>query len=916
LALSLAALLMLGGCDLFMSPTARVDRADRAIAEHRYREALIDLKNAIEAEPDHQRGRLRLAIVEFQLGDLAAAERDLKRAIELGAAPKDTAELNAKLRLASGHPQELLAELDAGKSGLDGSGAALYRGLARLALRDYTGAIEALEAVPQGDARWVAARASSADALARLGQPDEAIAGLDAVLAASPAGYQAWVTRGSLRARVGDFAAAESDLHEARKHQPADLPAADQAQLLSSLGEVQLAQGKVDAAAATQATMTGVAPNAIANQVLAARIALARQDYSTAAGLLQRVVQAAPELAAVRLLLAAALSGQGNLGQAEQQLAQVVQLAPANVEARKMLAQVQMRTGRADAAVQILESMEGAGDPQVDRLLGFANLQRGQQASGLAFLEKAAAANPVDAKLKLDLAVAYLTAAQPRKAVELLQSMKQPADEVRHVGLLVAALVASGDAPGARKQVDALIAARPKDAVALLLGVEYSLQQRDFAQARVFAQRAIDLDPRNPQLQLSRARIEALAGKTAEAGQWIDRALEIDPGNAAAHFAQAELAMRRGEIDAAARALEDLRRRDRDAADVRLRLMAIYLQQKNNKAEQLIDEITELGRNRPELLNSLGLLLLDNARYDVALSKFRDAALRDSTNPAYWFNAARAQIAMGDSGVARDSLHKAVEARPGWMPAVSTLALLDAREGRGSEALQRVSELRNSRPPDAGTRVLEGDVHMEMHEYAKAVASYQEAAAIAPSGAIAFKVYQARKEGGLPGATDPLEAWLAGHPADDPVRLALAEEYQARGELRRSAQHYEAIRAAGRASRLVLNNLAWTYYRMRDARAEAIARQAYDSGPKVAAISDTYGWILLENGHAAEALPILQTAAADDADAAMQYHYAVALVRTGAREEGLRLLQEALAREPGFEGAEDARKQLEANAVP
>jgi len=911
----IAALLTLSACDLFRSPDSLVERAERNMAQHRYREALIDLKNAVEQEPGHVRGRLRLAAVEMQLGDLESADRDLRRAIELGAAPADTGLLNARLRLARGQARELLAEIDAGKSGLAATDAALYRGTALIAVHDFPAGIEALKAIPAGDRNWAAGRAAMAEALAAQGQSDAALAELASTLAAVPDSYDAWFTRGSLRARLGDFAAAESDLVEARKHLPADLPSAYQARLLSSLGEVQLALGRVDAAAASQSDLAAVAPSALVTQVLAARIALARQDYSGAAALLQRAVQAAPELVPVRFLLGAALLAQGNLGQAEQQLSQVVQSAPENVEARKMLAQVRLRQGRADAAVQLLQGAEGSRDPQVDMLLGLAHLQRGQQSSALAYLEKAAAANPADTRIRLDLAAAYLSAEQPGKALELLAPMKDSPDEVRRAGLLAAARVATGDPAGGRKQIDALIAARPKDVGALLLGVEFGVQQGDFARARGLAQRAIDLDPKNPLLLVSRGRIEARAGNAAEAGQWLDKALALDPGSVPAHLAQAELAVRRGELDAASRSLEDLRRRNAESIDVRLRLAAIYLRQRDARAAQpVIDEIKVLAKERPEALNSLGLLLLEGGRYDVALSQFRDAALRDPANPVYWLNTARAQLAMGDSGVARESLLKAVALRADWMPAVSTLVLLDAHEGRGAQALQRVGELKTSNPRNADARVLEGDVHMTLRDYAGASTAYSEAAAIEPSGAVAFKIFQARNAGGLPAPTEPLERWLAAHPADDALRTVLAQAYQERGDLKRTAQQYELIRGAGRASPLVLNNLAWTYYLLRDPQALAVGKLAYDSSPKAPAVADTYGWILLENGQSAEALPLLQAAARDTKDASTHYHYAVALVRTGAREEGLRQLRELLVREPRFNEADEARRLLEAKA--
>jgi putative PEP-CTERM system TPR-repeat lipoprotein len=908
-------LLALAGCDLFRGADARVARAEQDMAEHRYREALIELKNALESDPGHVRGRLRLAQVEMQLGDLAAADKDLRRASELGAAAADTAVLGAQLQLALGRTRELLADIDAGKTGLGAADAALYRGLALIELKEYAAAIEHLQTVPADDPHWIEARAAMAEALADLGKTEAAMTELAALIAAQPASHVGWYTRGRLRARAGELAAAEQDLIEAQKRAGPGLPAAEQTRLLASLSEVHLARGNVEAAAATQAVLVRTSPDAVVTQVLAARIALARQDYSTATAVLQRAVLAAPDLVPVRFLLGASLFAQGNFGQAEQQLARVVQGAPENLEARKLLARVQLRLGRADAALQMLRGAGDAADAQLDLLLGLAHLQSGQQPNALAYLERAASAGPVDSKLKLQLAAAYLSAAQPQKAVEVLGPIEDPAIQVPRAGLLAAALVAMGDVARARAEIDALSAAHPKDAAALALAADFHAQQRDFARARELAQRALDTDPRDPHLLLMRARVEAQAGDADAAAQWTARVLEIDPDNVPARLSQAGMAARRGDLDTAVRALEELRRRDPDSIDARQQLLAIYLGRHDTQAAQpLIEELAALGRTRPDVTNALGMLLFENGRYDEALGRFRDAALLDSANPMYWLNTARAQISLGDRGVARESLQKAVSARPNWLPAVSTLALLEAAEGRGAQALERIGALKSARPRDADARMLEGDVHLLMREYAKAEESFAAAAAITPSATAAYKRYQARSAGGLPEPAQPLERWIAGHPDDVAVRMVLAEAYQQRGELRRAVREYEAIRSAGKATPVLLNNLAWVYYLLRDPQSQAVARQAYDSAPAVAAIADTYGWILLESGKAAQALPILASAAQGSSDSATQYHYAVALIKTGSREEGLKRLRELLARDAHFDGAADARKLLASDA--
>jgi len=248
--------------------------------------------------------------------------------------------------------------------------------------------------------------------------------------------------------------------------------------------------------------------------------------------------------------------------------------------------------------------------------------------------------------------------------------------------------------------------------------------------------------------------------------------------------------------------------------------------------------------------------------------------------------------------------------QPGWLPAVGTLAMLDVREGHGGEALARVNDLRSRRPRDIEALVLEGDVQMVLHDYVKAANAYQAARALQPASGLAFREYKARAAGNLPNALEPLETWLRAHGEDVAIRLVYAEACRAQGDRRGAAAQYEMVRRGGHATPVVLNNLAWIYYELGDTRAVGVAKEAHTAAPGIAAIADTYGWILAETGKAAEAEPILAAAAAADDDPSIDFHHAVALVRSGKPEQGRQQLRDLLKRSPDFAEAVEARRLL------
>jgi tetratricopeptide (TPR) repeat protein len=180
--ISLLSMCTLTGCDAFLSADARVERADERIAAQDYRGAMIELKNALQDEPDHVMARVKLAAVALQLGDIAGAEKDLRRAIELGAPPQATAELMARTQLLLGNARELLVQIDSGELVLPDSARSLYRGQSLSLLQQFEAAQKSFEQVPKEDSHWILAQVGIAEALTGQGKSDQALELLNKVL--------------------------------------------------------------------------------------------------------------------------------------------------------------------------------------------------------------------------------------------------------------------------------------------------------------------------------------------------------------------------------------------------------------------------------------------------------------------------------------------------------------------------------------------------------------------------------------------------------------------------------------------------------------------------------------------------------------------------------------------------------------
>jgi Flp pilus assembly protein TadD len=160
-------------------------------------------------------------------------------------------------------------------------------------------------------------------------------------------------------------------------------------------------------------------------------------------------------------------------------------------------------------------------------------------------------------------------------------------------------------------------------------------------------------------------------------------------------------------------------------------------------------------------------------------------------------------------------------------------------------------------------------------------------------------------------AVGVLSDWLRQTPDDTKTRHVLASSYLGMKRYDDAIQQYLALSEENADNPVVLNNLAWLYQQKEDTRAIEFAERAYALAPKSAAIVDTLGWILVDNGQYARALELLRKATVlAPQESEIRYHLAVALHRAGRSDDARRELQEILRLGKDFASAVEARDLL------
>ncbi|MDY6945965.1 MAG: XrtA/PEP-CTERM system TPR-repeat protein PrsT [Pseudomonadota bacterium] len=912
--LMVATLLTVSGCDFLVSPEQRYERAQTYVEKGEYRNALVELKNALQKQPELHEARALLSSVALWLGDPASAEAELNR-LPKPSGDDPYADLRLRIDLASGRSEAVLEKTSSGKlANVPPAKVAMYRGAALQSLGRTAEAQQEYQAAVQGDPTLLDAQVGIVETTATQGDSAAALQLATRLTEQHPKAAIAWYAQGSMLARTGKTDEARTSLSKARDLAGTQLEVSRQAALLSALIEMQLASRDIDAAKRNLEAMNRIVGGSTLAQLTAARIAMAANDYAEAAGGLRRLVNSAPQFAPARYLLGVALVAQGNLEQASQELSQVVEQAPQNLEARQLLAQVRMRLQDPDGALRVLvPAIQSSTDnSRLSAMFDEVRAQAGADAGTIETLEKALRETPDNANLQLQLANSYLRAGDADKAVTLLRrSSSSDAVDPRRESVLLQAIAQSQGKAAANAHITSLLAAQGSNPAIISLVAGFHAREGDFDRSRALLNDALAKNPKQSELLFTLARVEWSARQIDAARAAIQRVIDLDAGNTPAQMMLVEMDLVQGAESAAITRLEAMRKADPKAIDPPLLLARLALRRNDAKrADEYVAAAVQMAPNKATVLNTAGLLYLESGRFDQAAARFKEGTAADGGNPLLWLNLGRAQLGLNQNGLARESLEKALSLQPNWLPAAGALAFLEVQEGREAAALERIDALKRANAKDPSVLALEGEIYSALRRYEDAARSFDAASATNPSAELAAKSFQARFAGKLPDPVAPMERWARAHPESTGFSTVLADAYIKVGDPQKAVAQYEQLLKKQPKHVAALNNLAFLYQELHDERALATARQAYALAPQSPAIMDTLGWILVQSGNVTEGLALLERAATPKASPEMKYHYAVALARSGAKDRAKETLTALLGSETPFASREAARRLL------
>ena len=330
------------------------------------------------------------------------------------------------------------------------------------------------------------------------------------------------------------------------------------------------------------------------------------------------------------------------------------------------------------------------------------------------------------------------------------------------------------------------------------------------------------------------------------------------------------------------------------------------------KALEAAQQAQAISPDNLEVLDALGGIQIAAGEKEQALVTYRKLATLQPKSPAVLYRLAAAQAASADQAAAATTLKKALALKPDFIDAQAALTGLEIRAGHFPEAMKIAREVQNQAAKSALGFVLEGDVLMAEKKFAEAARAYETADAIGKSGLLTIKMHTAYAQAGKPEwAERRLAQWLKQSPDDAAVRLYAADVSLKSGKYQNAIEHYEWLLQKQPDNVLALNNLAWAYQQVKDARALETAERAYKLKPDSSAVADTLGGLLVEQGDITRGVDMLQKAIAAAPDAhEIRYHLAQAWLKAGDKVKARNELEGLLATDSKFPQRAEAMNLL------
>ena len=895
-----------------------IQAARSYLDQNKLREAALELKNALQENPENAEARYILGVINLDMGDMATAEKEFRRAAEAGW-DEGQARIGQARSMISGRAfQKLLDEIEVSENYSNEVRADIeaLRALAIFGLGNAVQAVEILnEAVKIDGSAFSVLKASIQINLA-TNNLEQAIESLKKAQGQYGDNKEVLLLNAIISARSDELDKAAEAYKKIIELEPEKLITIYGKQARLGLARYQVLNKEYDNANITLKPLLAQAANDPEVNFVGGLLAFEQRDLEAAEERLLKVLKVAPDHAQTLLLFGAVNYAQEDYEQAAYYLAKYISVAPENLGARKILGRAYIKLGQHTEAQATLQSglEDGNDDAELLALVGISQLQAGDIAASIEGLEKAVKAAPESDELRSELARAYISAGETENAIAELKTILAEGDDKEQAEiLLIATHLRAKQYDQAIGFVLDMLQKNPDDPAVLSLTGNVFAISGDNVEARKYFNKALQIKPDYIPANMLLARVEEIDGQPDKAEEIYKNVAVVSKDDISPVMALARLAETQNQTEKMIKWLEDARKRAPNNVKPNKILSEYYLrEEKLEKAGVLIkDAIKKAPRDRNLLVLQARWQIADR-QYNNALSTLNELVIRVPESVFVRTMLAETYYKLAQLADARRQLDIVLEKQPHYTPALILMSSLELQSGNYNEALAIARKIQTVKPNLHLGFELAGDAMMMKKEYAAAKKNYELAMRQKQFAELVIKISEAAARAGeLSLSTKPLLDWLGEHPDDVRVLQFLGNAYQSLKQNKNAIDTYEKILVLQSDNVAALNNLAWVYLLENNSKAFKLAEKAYERAPNDVGVNDTYGWALVQQGQIDKGVRLLEKAMAALPDVPeVQYHYAVALLKSGEEVKAREMLGKLLSGDKSFVGRTDAEQLM------
>lgn len=588
---------------------------------------------------------------------------------------------------------------------------------------------------------------------------------------------------------------------------------------------------------------------------------------------------------------------------------------PADFRARLMLGRLYILEAAWSKAVAILEPAlrYHPKNYQILLLLGDAYMKKKDYFKASQVFDQAALYYPNDVSLITKSGLNNILRGETEEGINQLNSAVELSDQASSAGfMLVTNLLKQGEITEALTVVRRLSEKSPGNLLILNLRATTELQAGFRDEARKTWELILSKDPEFTIAKINLVKLDINEGNLEKAGKNLFLLQSVDPENVIYLYDFADIQLRKNELDAAIKTLEKALSIDPKNFKVTDRLVNLYIDRgEPGKAVKIASKFAGEYFEHAGSYYLLGKSQIAFGESYKAVASLKKASTLASYDSPFLKQIAKLQLDIDDINGSVHSINKYLSQFRDDPEAWHVLALAKMSLEIEANIDEPVKELKRLGLEALANQLL-GDLAYQQLDYKTALGFYRTSLkqrSIEDTAQRVFTTISAIE--GMAAGADFLAQWMTENPNALLTREVLAQAYVTTKQYGKAQIQLEILVGARWESPVTIVNLAYVYQITNNAKAKQYALQAVELSPENPFALDIMGWVLVKQNELDSGLKYLREAYARDSQSpTIKYHIAYVLNKLGRNSEAETHLLGIVDLKESFDEQVDAKRLL------